>query len=135
MASRSAVVMPGRAAALSFSSVRPTTSPAWRMRAISASDLIWITPLLSPQPARLSKGSQRGDGAVGHVVDRAHGVDAHEDARLGVVADQRGRLLVVDLQPVPDRLGHVVVALEQVATADVAGALGRRRVEVDVPDV
>src|SRR3954470_23728573 len=92
IASRSAVVMPGATAALSFSSVRPTTSPAWRISAISASDLIWIIGGSS------SKRAEGGDGPVGYIIHRAHGVDADQDARLGVVPDERRGLLVVDLQ-------------------------------------
>src|SRR4051812_312604 len=116
--------MPGRTAAVSLSSVRPTTSPAWRMRAISASDLIWIMTPFSPAVRASTKGSQRRVRAVRDVVARPHRVDADEQARLGVVADQRRGLLVVDLQAVPHRLRLVVVALEQLATADVADPVG-----------
>src|SRR3954453_7833897 len=128
-ASRSAVVMPGVTAAFSFSSVRPTTSPASRISAISSSVLIWITVL------SLSKRPQRAQRPLGHVVDWTHRVDAHEDAGLGVVAHQRRRLLVIDLEPVTDGLRLVVIALEQLAAADVTDTLRRRRVKVQVPDV
>src|SRR3954452_21136067 len=128
-ASRSAVVMPGVTAALSFSRVRPTTSPASRISAISSSVLIWINV------ASLSERTECGERPLRHVVDGTHRVDAHEYAGLGVVAHQRCRLLVVDLEPVTDRLRLVVVALEQLATADVTHTLRRRRVEVQMPDV
>src|SRR3954451_10336293 len=105
MASRSAVVIPGVTAALSFSRVRPTTSPASRISAISSSVLIWINALSLPE------GPERGERSLRHVVDGTHGVDAHQDAGLGVVAHQRRRLFVVDLESVPDRLRLVVVAL------------------------
>src|SRR5881275_2520877 len=93
-ASRSAVLMPGVTAAFSFSSVRPTTSPASRISAISSSLLIWINAL------SLSERPQRGQCALSHVIDGTHRVDAHQDAGLGVVAHQRSGLFVVDLQPV-----------------------------------
>src|SRR4051812_21732781 len=128
-ASRSAVVMPGVTAALSFSRVRPTTSPASRISAISSSVLIWINV------ASLPERTECGERPLRHVVDGTHRVDAHEHAGLGVVTHQRCRLLVVDLEPVTDRLRLVVVALEQLATADVTHTLRRRRVEVQMPDV
>src|SRR4051812_48355219 len=128
-ASRSAVLMPGVTAAFSFSSVRPTTSPASRISAISSSVLIWI------KVASLPERTEGGERPLRHVVDGTHRVDAHEYASLGVVAHQRCRLLVVDLEPVTDRLRLVVVALEQLATADVTHTLRRRRVEVQMPDV
>src|SRR6476469_8018556 len=106
MASRSAVVMPGSTAALSLSRVRPTTSPASRLRAISCSLLYWIMSSLPVAP-------KRGDRPLGHVVHRPHRVDAGEQPRLCVVAHQRRGLLVIDLESVPDRLRLVVVALEQ----------------------
>src|SRR3954447_7214916 len=128
-ASRSAVVTPGATAAFSFSRVRPTTRPASRISAISSSVLIWINALSLPE------GPERRERSFRHVVDGTHGVDAHEDAGLGVVAHQRRRLLVVDLEPVTDGLRLVVVPLEQLATADVTDTLHRPRVEVQVPDV
>src|SRR4051794_16294997 len=129
MASRSAVVIPGVTAALSFSRVRPTTSPASRISAISSSVLIWINALSLPE------GPERGERSLRHVVDGTHGVDAHQDAGLGVVAHQRRRLFVVDLESVPDRLRLVVVALEQLAAADVTDTLRRRRVGGPMPEV
>src|SRR3954468_19076618 len=128
-ASRSAVLMPGATADFSLSSVRPTTSPASRISAISSSLLIWINAL------SLSERPQCGQCPLCHVVDGTHRVDAHEDAGLGVVAHQRRGLFVVDLQPVTDGLRFVVVALDQLAAADVTHTLHRRRVEVQVPDV
>src|SRR5690242_10187054 len=103
MASRSAVVMPGVTAAFSFSNVRPTTSPASRISAISSSVLIWINVLSLPER------TQRRECTLRHVVDRAHGVDADQHSGLGVVAHQRRRLLVVDLESMPDGFRLVVV--------------------------
>src|SRR5947209_3578451 len=122
--------MPGSTAAFSFSSVRATTRPASRMSAISLSLLYWI--MRAPSAA---VGPQRRDRPVGHVVDGPHRVDTDEQTLLRVVADERRGLLVVDLEPVPDRLRLVVVALEQLTAAAVAHTLRRRRVEVQMPDV
>src|SRR3954449_5998774 len=128
-ASRSAVVMPGVTAAFSFSRVRPTTSPASRISAISSSVLIWI------KVASLPERAKRGESPLRHVIHGTHRVDAHEHTSLRVVAHQRRRLFVVDLEPVTDRLRLVVVTLEQLATADVTHTLRRWRVEVQMPDV
>src|ERR1700728_1464568 len=78
--------------------------------------------------------SQGAHGAVGYLFDWAGGVDALQDALVGVVGDQGGRLVLVDLDAVPDRLFAVVVALEQVAAAVVTGVFAGRGVEQDVPD-
>src|SRR3954449_11600440 len=110
-ASRSAVVTPGATAAFSFSRVRPTTRPASRISAISSSVLIWINV------ASLPERTEGGQSPLRHVVDGTHRVDAHEHASLGVVAHQRRRLLVVDLEPVTDRLRLVVGTLGKLATA------------------
>src|SRR3954466_12716769 len=103
-ASRSAVLMPGVTAAFSFSRVRPTTSPASRISAISSSVLIWINalPLLYAAAiipaASAAVGTQCSQCPFCDVVDRTHRVDAHEDTGLGVVAHQRRGLLVIDLE-------------------------------------
>src|SRR3712207_7655672 len=52
-----------------------------------------------------SVAAQGVDGALGDVVDRAHGVDADEHAAPRVVRDERRGLLGVDVQPVRDGLG------------------------------
>src|SRR5215210_9480036 len=75
------------------------------------------------------------DGTLGDILDRPRGVHPAQQAALAVVADQRGGLVGVDLEPVPDRLLAVVVALEQLPVATVADPVGARRVEVEVPDV
>ena len=64
---------------------------------------------------------------------RASMADQH--AALGVEVDQRRGLLGVDLEPVPDGLGLVVVAQVQLAAAAVADAGLGGRVELEVPDV
>jgi len=52
-------------------------------------------------------------------------VDAYQDALVGVEGDQRRRLGVVDLETVPDHLFLVIVALEELVAAVVAGVLLR----------
>ncbi len=71
---------------------------------------------------------------VVHLGGRARAVEAAQEVAALVVVDERLGLLVVDGQPLADRLGLVVVALDQRGAVDVAaiGMLGR--VEVDVVD-
>src|SRR5262245_56785429 len=134
IASRSAVVIPGRTASRSSSSVRPTTKPASRIFTISASDLYSITRLrllnmrLSAQPVGpgLSVSStepvQRRRRPVRHVVHRAGRVDAHQHTLVSVEPDKWRGLFGVDLEPVPNGLLTVVVPLEQLAATVVAHA-------------
>src|ERR1043165_2722555 len=63
------------------------------------------------------------DGANRDVLDRAGRVDTHQLALRAVEVDQRRGLLGVLHQPVGDRLGLVVVALEQLRPAAVADVL------------
>ena len=129
IASRSAVrdarARPRRAAprARRRRRARPGASARSRRRV-----LIWIICdrlLQRPLSCSRANGRSAADRPLGDVVDRPHRVDADQDALLGVVADQRRGLLVVDLEPVPDGLRLVVVALEQLAAAVVADPVGR----------
>src|SRR5215472_8210184 len=70
---------------------------------------------------------------IGHVVDGAGGVDAEQDALVAVVRDQRLRLLLIDLEAVPDDFLAVVIALKQLTTTFVAPVRRRRRVGGYVP--
>src|SRR5215203_72011 len=146
--SRSAVVTPGTAAAVSASRVRPTTSPAARISSTSASLLIWIilSRLLSTcspacrdrrrlDPPSVAEAPEGVDRPLCDVLHRTRRVDTAEQAAVTVVADEGRRLVRVDLQPVPDGVLAVVVALEELTAAPVALAGGRGRVEVEVPDV
>src|SRR5918993_2842256 len=138
--SRSAVLTPGTAAARSASRVRPTTSPAARISATSASLLIWIIRsrflnISVLRPRSVAVAAQRVDGPLGDVLDRAGRVDAAEQAPVAVVADQRRGLVGVDLEPVPDGVLAVVVALEELACAAVALPRRGGRVEVEGPHV
>src|SRR6516164_1760727 len=81
-------------------------------------------------PDETAQGAQ---GAFGDLVHGAGGVEAEQDALVGVERDQRRGLLLVHLEPVPDRLLAVVVALEQLAAAVIADPQLDRRVEHDVP--
>src|SRR6202000_1000319 len=127
--------MPGLTASRSTRSVRATTSPARRMAWICSGVLISI-PDLALMPGLLSTGErpQRGQRALGDLLDRPGRVDTDQDALVGVVGHQRRGLLLVDLEPVPDGLLAVVVALAQLATAGVTDAVPGGRVEHDVPD-
>ncbi len=88
--------------------------------------------------ANRNRGPLRADGASAavraqgvdradrDVLDRSGGVDAHQLALRAVVVDERRRFAGVDLQALGDRLGLVVVALEELAAAAVADALAGR---------
>src|ERR1700728_1747440 len=78
---------------------------------------------------------QRAQRPVGDLLHRTGGVDAEQNALVRVERDQRLGLLLVHIQPVPDRLLTVVVALEQLAAAVITVLAARRRIEQDVPHV
>src|SRR5687768_12620500 len=133
--SMSAVVAPGRAAAVHFSCISATTRPALRMRAIWAGVLRVITAVSrSPGAPRggepeLANGSDRLDHPVEHIVGVADTVDGGEHAETLVELEQRAGLPLVELQPALDRLGLVVLALDDVSPVLVAQPRdpGRRR--------
>src|SRR6201996_2469634 len=70
---------------------------------------------------------------LGDLFDGTSSVDAHENALIGVKRDQRRRLSVVDLEPVPDDLFLVIIPLEQLTAAVVADARPRGRLVQHVP--
>src|SRR5512141_1398509 len=89
-ASSSRVVTPGATEVRSSSRVRATTSPASRMRATCSGVLISIRSLRrNTGPS----GSEGGEEARGDLVDRAHAVDAPQQA-LGLVDGGERRGLV-----------------------------------------
>ena len=111
----------------------PTTSPARRMLAICSGVLISTPRPWNMPPPQSSADSSAAMARSVTVVHRAGGVDAAQQPGLGVVVDQRRRLLAVDLEPVPDRAGRVVVAPEQLTSAGVAHPLVGGLVELHVP--
>src|SRR3954454_6126360 len=134
IASSSPVVTPGRTAARRSSSVSPTTRPARRICAICSGDLISMA-LRSRNIVGSAVRLQHVDGTLGDLVDLALGLDRAQQPAAAVVADERRSLVVVDLQPVANGLRLVVVALEQLAPAQVADVFLLGRVELGVPHV
>src|SRR6266516_4636551 len=125
MVSRSAVLTPGATASAAARRAAATACPASHMNASCAGVLI-CTPGAG-QPVRgghwrtsVHEPAQRAERPLGDLVHRPGGVQAEQGALVGVERDQRGGLLLVHLQPVPDRLLAVVVPLEQLAAAVVA---------------
>src|SRR5262249_31117457 len=98
-----------------------------------------LSALRLPGPAGEPGGSagvrlQGRQRAAGDLLDGPGRVDADQDGLVRVERDERGRLVLVDLQPVPDDLFLVVVALEELAAAVIADPLAGRRVVELVPD-
>ena len=74
--------------------------------------------------------AQRVDGPhhpAGHRVGRAGAVDLDQEAPLLVPVEQGRRLLLVEVEPALDRLFGVVLPLDHLAAADVAGPVDQRR--------
>src|SRR5258708_5587394 len=153
--------MRGSIAWVSTSGVRDTTGPASRIAASWPGVLIWIgvsrlVPMAPPEscvnvtrlavrpevtgspkpPGRASRDEapQRAQGAVGDLLHRPGGIDPEQDALVRVEGDQRLRLVLVHVQPVPDRLFPVIVALEERPAAVVTPLAAGRRVQQHVPD-
>src|ERR1035437_1098650 len=80
------------------------------------------------------KPPQCAERPLGDLVHRAGGVDAEENALVGIEGDQRGRLFLVDLETMPDGLLTVIVTLEKLTAAVVARIDVRGRIEQRVPD-
>src|SRR5438105_2918715 len=93
-----------------------------------------LSTVPGPRSRSAHEPAQGTEGAFCDRIHRTRRVDAKQDALVGVEGDQRRRLLLVHLQPVPDGLLAVVIALEQLAAAVVADARLHRRVEGEVPD-
>src|SRR5436190_8489402 len=133
IASRSPVDTPGATASRIASSAAATTRPAPRISSICSGVFSWMSSCGRRMSAPVRP--QGVDGAHGHVLDRAGRVDPDQLALRTVEVDQRRGLLGVFDQAVGDRLGLVVVALEQLRPAAVADVLLAGRVELDVPDL
>src|ERR1700760_3238528 len=147
MASSSPVLIPGRTASLSTESVRATTCPAAYMRAICSADLTWISGSLRSRMPHLQLQRylatgrtsvhvrlQGGQRPLGDLFHRPGRVNADENVLVRVEGDQGRRLGAVNLQPVPDDLFLVVVALEELAAAVVADAHHGGRLIEHMPD-
>src|SRR3712207_5280922 len=135
--SSSFVVTPGRTFDSSSRWQRTSTSPAAAIFSISAGDFLMIMPG-APSALDLVLESERRDRRPQVVVDLgrvAAAVEAAQRARLLVVVDERLGVLVVDAEALLDRLGLVVVALDELRPVDVAHALVLRGVRVHVVDV
>src|SRR5262245_7703464 len=109
----------------------PCYSPAPSMVSIprssdprrSASSMLTFPVSAFPRSGIAAEAHQGIDRPFRDVLDRPCRVQSHEDALVRIKVDQRRRLLGVDLEPVPDGLLPVVVTLEQLTPALVAGAL------------
>src|SRR5918912_2235049 len=108
--SRSAVVTPGRILPARRAIVFTRMAPAAAIFSISAG--VFLTIMTKRLQALFeAQRRQRGADVVVdlHLVARA--VEAAQQAPVVVVVDQRLGLLVVGLEPLPDDLGAVVVAV------------------------
>src|SRR3954449_10179811 len=145
-ASSSPVLTPGRTAAFTALIAPAVTRPEARMSSISCGVLIWIIrPLhfassgmrarLPVPPAartawrclvsarlRTVRPAESGHGTGGDLLDLADRVDPREQPFRVVEPRQRRGLFPVHLQPVPDGLGLVVVALHPLAVDEHAAA-------------
>src|SRR3954464_5224792 len=135
--SSSPVVTPGRTLPSSSLSVRTRMSPAAAILSISSGDFLMIKSGCSrdspERPLDLFLEAQRRQRRADVVVDlgrRTRPVEALEDPALVVESDERLGLGAVGLQALADRLGLVVVALEELEAVAVAHALVLGRVEV-----
>src|SRR5690242_13351934 len=133
IASSSAVDTPGATASRIAASAAATTSPAPRMSSICSGVFSWMSSCgrRTSAPVR----PQRVDGTDRDVFDRPGRVDADQLALGAVEVHQRRRLLGVLDQADGDRLGLVVVPLEQLGAAPVADVLLAGGIELDVPDL
>src|SRR5581483_956186 len=123
IASSSAVEIPGRTCSPTNASVSATTRPA---RAICSTSWVLLRMIIATLPcgnAPVPPVFLPGSRARGHLVERLPdlgedlldgpvGVDPdHVPPRRAVVVDERSGLLVVELEPAPDRLRRVVRAV------------------------
>src|SRR5689334_6762456 len=115
IASRSAVETPGATTSRMACSAAATTRPAPRIFSICSGVFSWMSSWGRRTSAPV--GPQGVDGAHRDVLDRSGRVDPHQLALSAVEVDQRSGLVGVLDQPVGDRLGLVVVPLEQLRPA------------------
>src|SRR3954467_13653375 len=131
--SSSIVVTPGRTLPASRSIVRTRISPARAILSISAGVFLMIIA-----GSESFFEPQRREGGPDVVVDLSRApraVEAPQQCLFLVVVDQRLGLLMVRRKPLLDHFGLVVLALPERTAAEVAHALGLRRVERHVLDV
>src|SRR5687768_2209243 len=125
--SRCPVVTPGFSSLSTRARTSATMRPARRMRSISARDLRVTT---SDRTSRAT-GGLAGDGGehvLGDLVDRLEAIDDPQQPGIVVVVDdlaEAGELLG---QSRPDRVGLVVLALDERRPVDVAATLDLGRI-------
>src|SRR5215204_5157526 len=110
--SSSMVVTPARTLPRRRSRQRARTRPAAAISSICSGVFGTINCDPSLQLALEPQRGQRGADVVVHLGRRAGAVEASQDPAVLVEVGERARLLAVDLEPVPDRVGVVVVALD-----------------------
>src|SRR3954451_5957097 len=130
MSSSSSVVTPGFTCSRSSASVWPTMPPALRISSISSVVFRFIAISLYPNPALrrhfvCDYGPVQSTQAVvqhvsGDLFDWLVAVDFAQYVLVAIVLNYRHGLLEVDLQPLDSSFALVVVALEQLATVQVA---------------
>ena len=91
-------------------------------------------PLVTTDANSVHVRLQSGERAARYLFDRPGRVNTDQDALVGVEGDQRRRLGVVDLEPVPDDLFLVIVTLEELTAAVVADARHGGGLVNHVPD-
>src|SRR6476619_2661536 len=119
-ASRSAVVTPGRSLLSTRARVFTRISPAAAILSISSGVFLMIT-----RGSQLVFQAQCCHGSADVIVDLSlvpAPVEATQEALLLVVVDDRLGLVVVDVEPVLDRVGLVVVALDETGSVLIADA-------------
>src|SRR5215208_5316963 len=125
--SRSPVAIPTRTFSASISRQAAVILPPSRIASSSPALLRTIKRWLGTLPHSL-------EHVLRHLVDILRGVHGDEDAPLLLLVLEGLGLLVVFLQPIPDRLLGVVLALDERPRVLLA-ALLRRRVVLDVVDL
>src|SRR6266705_7067940 len=115
IASRSAVVIPGRTSSISRSTVRAVMRPERRINSISWGDFNTIIGPSAPRPS--SRARKRGHQSFGDLLLRTIGIHEAQQTSFGVESEERLRALLIDLEASSD--GHlvVVVAPDEPATA------------------
>src|SRR5712691_8839050 len=126
MASRSAVVMPGRTSSTSLCTVRAVMRPATRIRSISSGDLRMI------MAERSGDVGERGHDGLGYLQLGPIRLDLTQQSPVAIELQQRGSALAIDLEAAPDHIFVLVTPLDQGASAHVADALHAGRAEEHV---
>src|SRR4051812_27382600 len=115
IASRSSVDIPARTSRRSICTVAARILPPSAIVSISRALLSWIIRSSRVSLLRGGSGDQGAERPGRHVLDRAHGVDRRDlGAMLTIPLEHRLGLPAVDVEPVADRLGLVVLAADHV---------------------